>query len=188
MLRYYALAVVGFLLPSMAHAIVTFDANAFYYSDTYTTASTSTYSRVLWDGTLSISLTKKGGSMIGWCYASASFTDNSNNTTQTVTASGMGPKLTFYFDKENTWAVSFAYLLQLTGADSSLSGVTYEGTGMKGEFGYVAPINDTFFLGAKINYFAATFSRKITNQTSLQQVSYGRNATYPSLSFMLRFD
>jgi hypothetical protein len=176
------------MLPSVAEATVSLDGNAFYFTDTYSTSSSSTYSRLFWDAALSINLTKKGGTMIGWAYASSTFTDNANGQSQTVVASGMGPKLTFYLDKENLWSFSFTYLLLLTGTDSSQSGVSYEGTGMKAEFGYVTPISDTIFLGAKINYFSASFSKQITNQTSLSQVSYGRTAIYPSVAFMLRFD
>ena len=185
LLRSFAL--LSFLLFSFpSAAVVTIDGNIFYFSDSYVTSSTKTYSRTLWDAALSMDLTKKGSVLLGWAYRSDSFNDDTGTTT-TVAATGMGPKLTFYFDRENYWSAAFTYYLILKGSDSATS-VTYNGTGMKGEFGYTPALNNWFYLGIKLNYYQASFAEQVTNQTSLAQVSYSRTAIYPSIAFVMRFE
>lgn len=176
------------LLSCSAHAAVTLDGNVFYYSDSFATTTTSTYTRLLWDFAASINLSKKGQMMIGWDYNSASFTDNVNSVNSAVTVTGMGPKVTYYFDHDNKWSLGFIYDLILNGTDSSSSSVAYQGTGMKGEFGYATPVSDSANLGLKLNYYDATFSETITNQTTIAHVSYHRSAIYPSICFVFRWD
>ena len=188
MLRLWLFILAFAALP--AGATVTVDGNLFYFSDSFATSTTSTYNRMLWDVAASINLTKKGQLMIGWDYNSASFTDNVNSVSTAVTVTGMGPKLAYYFDKDNKWDLAFTYDLLLKGNDSNGSNTPMElqGTGMKVELGYAPQVADDVYLGLKLNYYSASFSDTITNQTVLTQVSYHRTVIYPSIAFILRWD
>lgn len=186
------LLVLALLCYSSAHADVIIDGNIFYLSDSYVKDETSSYSRMMWDAYIGINLTKKGSLSLGWCYNSVSFVDPgaTQSETNTLTATGMGPKLLYFLDKEHTWSIGFVYDLVLTGKDKTGSADTIElrGTAMKGEFGFTPQISESFYLGLRINYYKGTFAEKIENETTLTKVSYSRTAIYPSISFVMRFE
>jgi hypothetical protein len=163
-----ALALIAFFslfLSTSAFAIVTIDGNVFYFSDSYVNSTTQSYSRLIWDAAVSLNLSKKGQVMLGWDYNSGSFDDTTGtNTTQTVAVTGMGPKLTFYLDKELEWSLAGVYDLILNATQSGTSSYTYRGYGLKAEFGYTGHISESMLLGIKMNWYEAVFTEQITNQ------------------------
>ena len=59
---------------------------------------------------------------------------------------------------------------------------------MKGEAGYVPALTDSIMMGAKINYYHATFSEQITGGTTLAKTTNSRTVIYPSFVMTLRWD
>lgn len=176
-------------LPTVASAAgFSFEANVFYFSDSMVyTGTTTTFGRTLWDLAPGMGLDHKNQIVLGWNYGSMSFTDNPGTVT-TLTVTDMGPKLTMYLDKDRNWPFAFTYNLISTGNYSS-GGSTAQlrGTSMKAEFGYMAEMASGLLLGARINYYKASFNEQVIN-TTLTKMSNGRTAIYPTFSLVFRWE
>src|SRR6185312_1372424 len=111
--QFLGLALLAFSSP--ARADVAFDADVFYYSDSFAYGgTTSTYKRLMWDFAIGLELAKKSHWILGWNYDSMSFDENPGTETK-LTVTDMGPKLTYYFDKDRTWLLAFSYGLVTKG-------------------------------------------------------------------------
>ncbi|MGE3681821.1 MAG: hypothetical protein AB7G93_08855 [Bdellovibrionales bacterium] len=167
---------------------VVFDANVFYFTDdfTYNNAS-SAYKRTFWDVMIGLGLNKKASWVVGWNYGSMTFTENPGTETS-LTVTDMGPKLLVYLDRNRTWALGFTYNL-ITTADYSTSGVSTElrGTSLRGEFGYLPEMWEGIYMGAKLNYYQASFKEEVSSST-LTEVTHSRTTIYPSFAFTWRWD
>lgn len=166
-----------------------FDINLFYFTDTFTyEGGESAYSRLMWDLAVGMNITKKGRWVLGWNYGSYSLTENPGTETS-LAITDMGPKLTYYFNRDRTWVIALTYNL-ITTADYSSGGASTElrGTSLKGEMGYMPMMWENVYMGAKLNYYKADFKEEITNETSLAQVTTGRALIYPTFAVMIRWD
>lgn len=185
-----SLLIFFFVFGSAAvHAVVpVVDLNAFYNSDTFTYASTtSEYKKTLWDVTLGVNLDNRGLWTAGWSYASSSLTENPGTETS-LAVIDMGPKIIWYLDKDRNWVLAFTYNL-ITKADYTSGATTSElrGNSMKVEAGYMQPISDAFLLGARINWYKPSFNEEIVG-TTLSDVTHSRAVIYPSFALMLRWN
>ena len=176
------------LFSASSQALVIFDANVFYFTDDFTTDVSASAKRTLWDLSLGMNLSKKGRIVLGWNYASSSFEDTADSETTTLTISDMGPKLSYFFDKEYVWSLGFTYNL-ITKGNYDDNGTTKEfrGTSMKVDFGYTPSISENFSIGVKLNYYKPAFNEQISGETTLAAVSYSRTSIYPSMAFNYRW-
>lgn len=191
MLRVLSILLFSLFATEASHAVTpVIDANLFYFSDTMSYSSkTSAYQRLFWDAMVGMPLTSKKTWILGWNYDSYSFSDNPGTAT-TLTITDMGPKLLTYFDKDRTWVLGLTYNLITTGAYSASgsTGIVLTGSSLRAEFGYSGVITEGVLIGARLNYYKASFNQKITNNATLTTVSDGRTAIYPSISFTFRFE
>jgi hypothetical protein len=176
----------GFSIQSRA---LTFDVNAFYYTDDLTAASTTVTSRMIWDFAIMLNLDRKGRVVMGWSYGSVAATDETASVTE-YTSTEMGPRFGYYIDKNYLWSVFFTYNLVSTADFTTGGGTTEEwrGTTMRGEFGYTPIALERFLVGIKLIYYKATYNEQVTGTTTLATNSYGRAMIYPSLSFVYKWD
>lgn len=186
---FFALLFGGAIKAQAARPVI--DANVFYFTDSfaYGTAPASAYKRILYDLSVNLPLTKKNRWLLGWNYASYTFTE-STATETSLKVTDMGPKLTYYFNKDRTWVAGFTYNL-ITKADYTPGGGTateLRGTSMKFEAGYMPQMWENVLMGAKLNYYKANFKEEITNQTALAQVTHNRTVIYPSFAVTFRWD
>jgi hypothetical protein len=175
-----------------AHAVTPMvGANVFYFTDNFTYGSNpaSQYKRIMYDLDLGLPLTKKGRWILGWNYASYTFSENTGTETS-LKVTDMGPKLTYYFDKDRTWEAALTYNLITKGTYTPGGGSETElrGTSLKFEAGYLPQMWENVFMGAKINYYKASFKEEITNQTALAQVTHSRAVIYPTFAVTFRWD
>lgn len=179
-------AIIPFSSPG--HAL-TFDVNAFYYSDDLTAASTTVTSRLIWDFAIMLNLDRKGRVVMGWSYGSVAATDETASVTE-YASTEMGPRFGYYLDKDYLWSVFFTYNLVSTADFTTGGGATEEwrGTTMRGELGYMPIATESFFAGIKLIYYKAAYNEQVTGSTTLATNSYGRAMIYPSLSFIYRWD
>lgn len=180
------------LASAQAHAVKpVFGTNVFYFTDnfTYGTAPASQYKRIMYDVSAGMPITKKGRWILGWNYASYSFTESAATETS-LKVTDMGPKLTYYFNKGRTWEAALTYNLITKGAYTPGGGAETElrGTSLKFEAGYLPQMWENVFMGAKINYYKASFKEEITNQTALAQVTHSRGVIYPTFAVTFRWD
>jgi hypothetical protein len=176
-------------VASQAHAVLpVFDLDVFYFSDSMVyNSSTSTYQRTFYDFMLGMPLSSKGTWVLGWNYDSYSFTDNPGTAT-TLTISDMGPKLLVSLSKDKTVVFGFSYNLITKGSyNPGTTASELRGTSMRAELGYLPQVTENFFLGVKMNYYKASFTEEVINQTTLSHVTDSRTAIYPSLSMTYRF-
>jgi hypothetical protein len=188
-LLFFVLLMSGASFAHAARPVI--DANVFYFTDgfTYGTSPANAYKRILYDLSLNLPFTKKNRLLLGWNYASYTFSDNTGTETS-LKVTDMGPKLTYYFNKDRTWVAGFTYNL-ITKADYTPGGGTVtelRGTSMKFEAGYMPQMWENVLMGAKINYYKADFKEEITNQTALAQVTHNRTVIYPSFAVTFRWD
>lgn len=178
-----------FLSTAASAVMPVFDINVFYFTDGLTYSNVeSTYKRTFYDLTVAMPVTKSRRWVLGWNYGSMTFSDNPGTETS-LKITDMGPKLMYYLNKDRTWIVGLTYNLISTGDYSSGATVTeLRGTSMKFEAGYTPMMWENVMMGAKLNYYKATFKEEVTNQTSLSQVSNSRTTIYPSFSMTIRFD
>lgn len=133
-------------------------------------------------------LNKKGTLVLGWNYGSLSFEDNPGESTK-LTVTDMGPKLTYYFDKNLSWPISFTYNLITRGKyTSGATEAEQRGTSMKGEIGYTPQISESWYAGAKLNYYKASFNEEVVDDTALAKVTNGRTVIYPSFTLLYRWN
>ncbi len=180
---------VAFASPRVFAVTPVFDINVFYFTDTFTYSSAnSTYQRTFYDFMAGFGLTKKKSFVLGWNYDSMTISDNPGADVS-LKITDMGPKFMYYFDKDRTWVIGFTYNLITKGAYSSGSTTSeLRGTSMKGEVGYLPMMWENVFMGAKLNYYKATFNEEITNTTTLTPVTNSRTVIYPSFSMTIRWD
>jgi len=183
--------VAVFFAPASYAVTPVFDINVFYFSDTFTyNDAPSVYKRTFYDIMVGFGLTKKKSLVLGWNYDSMTFSDNPG-TEVSLKITDMGPKILYYIDKERTWVIGFTYNLITKGtynAGGAAAETELRGRAMKAEFGYLPMMWENVYIGAKLNYYKATFNEEITNETTLDQVSNSRTAIYPSFSMTIRWD
>lgn len=190
MLRKSFVTLVLALTPAYSWAAAfVFDANVFYFSDSFTYADQpNTYQRLMWDVMPGFTVAYKGRFIIGWNYASYTLSENPGTETS-LTISDMGPKFVYYMNRDKTWVVAFTYNLITTGTYTSGGTPTeLRGTSMKGELGYTPMMWERVYMGAKLNYYQAAFKEEITGETALEQVANSRALIYPSFAMTIRWD
>ena len=185
-----ALLIMLLACAPSAHAVLpVFDLNLFYFSDTmlYSSSNTGT-TRTFYDVMVGMPIAGKGRWVLGWNYDSMSFLDNPGTTTK-LSVTDMGPKLIYYVDKDRTWLLGLTYNLITKGTyDPGGSSTELRGTSLRVEFGYTPHMTESLLMGAKLNYYKASFNEEVTNQTSLAKTTNGRTVIYPSFAITYRFD
>lgn len=173
-------------LPLKAKALH-IDGNFFYFSDAFkiTTPATNTFMAV--DGSVNIDLDKKGQFTVGWAYIS--ITNSSKNADGDViafTTSDMGPRLSWFLDKQKAWGLGVVYGLisNATYKGGELSNVKWRGTSLKADFGYTHEfVEESFFMGLRMNYYSASWIEQLVGSTDYSKITYTRGLIYPSLYF-----
>ncbi len=176
--------------PSASAVMPVFDINLFYFTDTMAYSSSPAYKRTFYDLMVGFPVTKKRSFIVGWNYDSLSFSDDDGTGPTTLAVTDMGPKFVYYINKDRTWVLGFTYNLITKGTYSPNGGTATElrGSSMRFEAGYTPMMWENVFIGAKLVYYKATFAEEITNNTTLEQVSYGRTAIYPAFAITVRWD
>ena len=191
-MRFLLSAFAGFIIFFCAQAFAggpVFDANIFYFSDTFTYSSTTTtVKRTMWDFCLCMNLSKKGQLVLGWNYDSMAFDDNPGTATK-LTVSDMGPKIIYYVNKDRTIPIGFTYDLITKGqyTAGTAQAVELRGSAMKVDFGYTPEISEGFLMGFKFNYYKPSFAESVQN-TTITKTTNSRAVIYPTFSMTYRFD
>ncbi|HMN67653.1 MAG TPA: hypothetical protein PKC28_03860 [Bdellovibrionales bacterium] len=102
----------------------------------------------------------------------------------------MGPKVIYYLEKARNWQAAVTYNL-IGRANYTAPGAEateLRGTSYKFEIGYLGQMWDKVFMGAKINYYSASFAEEISGETSIEKVTHGRAVIYPSFAMTIRWE
>lgn len=181
-----ALILFGFLSQGIAQAMMSVDANFFYFTDSLTASSTSGTTDLFFDVAIMTSLNRAGDLVVGWNYGSYSIAESGTSST-TFTATEMGPRFGYYIDRKMEWSFFATYNLQTEATYQTTSSETWRGSSYKVEFGYSPEVFDETFVGGKIIYYSATYTEKLVGSTTFSTVSYTRSLIYPALMMSFRW-
>ena len=177
---------MGIALTATTAQAAFFDLNAFYFQDSLDTGTETTNNRTLIDLGAGLDIDKNGRFVIGWSFSIFSYDLSDTNSTE-VSTNEMGPKFGMYFGKDYNWGLFFTYNLI---SDASFSdgsdNLDWRGNTYKVEFGYSAQLTDHFFLGARINYYSATYDEQFDASNNFTEVERSLSFTYPSLHMSWR--
>lgn len=162
--------------------------NAFYLSDSLTTSSTTSSSKMFIEGAIGFAIDRKGSYLVGWNYSLYN-TSDSGTTTDTYSSTQMGPRFVFMLDKARNWGLGLGYYLVTTATfDSGGSGEQkWKGTAFKVDIGYTLDLNEAVKFGIRMNYSAASYNEQLVGDTDYSKVTHSRSHIFPSLYTMIVF-
>lgn len=174
------------LLPARAVAFI--ELNAFYFSESETTATTSTASRMFIDAAIGFRIDKKGQYLVGWGYSTHSQTDAGTATT-TYTSTQMGPRFLWFIDKDKIWSLGLAYYLvtQASYSDGTGNAETWKGSALHVDAGYNLPFSENLSMGLRLNYSSASYAEKLIGSDDYSTIAYVKTFIYPSICVVYTF-
>jgi hypothetical protein len=163
------------------------DANFFYFSDSLAESITTSSTHTYFDLSAMMNVDKRGNFQVGWSYSSFSVATTGTADT-TYAATEMGPRLGWLIDKNLTWGLFVTYNLQTAATyETTSSNATWRGTSLKGEFGYTPAVSENLFMGAKLVYYAPSYTEQLVGTTTFSTISYSRAIIYPAFSIIYRW-
>lgn len=165
-----------------------FDINLFYMSDTFVGSSESQSTKMMIDFAPTLDLTRRGALVLGWNYGIVSLSESVDSSDSKFSATDMGPKIGWYINRDRTWSLFFTYnLISTAKYDDGDGELEWRGTSMKVELGYTIDFGSSLLMGAKLNYYSASYSEELSQSTNFEEISYSRSLIYPSLAMVYRF-
>ncbi|UXR65148.1 hypothetical protein EZJ49_02660 [Bdellovibrio bacteriovorus] len=146
------------IVSSTAQAGFLLEVGGTYMADTLSTSETRTSTKYFYNLGALFSLKKNIWG--GWNYSGISHTDKDTATT-TYSSVDTGPYLKWQFGRNQLYSLSMAYNILSKGQFSD--GTTTEewtGTSMWFQFGVMPEVREGLHLGASLNYYLATYSKK----------------------------
>jgi hypothetical protein len=177
------IGLICFYLLCATQAWAYVELNGFYSSDALAqTSGNRTDSKMYFEGAIGFSIDKASRWLAGWGYASFSNAESAGAGSDVkYSSTQMGPRFVYNIDKAKNWSMALAYYL-VTKAEYSASGGTSEqwkGTALKFDAGYNLPITESFFVGLRMNYSAASYTDKYVGSTWTTE-SNTKTSIYPS--------
>ena len=165
------------------------DFNSFYFSDAFKRNETATDTRTFLDFAVGFGVDKYSRFQVGWNYSLISASSPSGaGGSDTYSSAEMGPKFSYYFDKERNWGASLTYNL-ITNAKFSPaggSGQNWRGTNLRFDVGYGLAFSEAFRLGLRLVYSMTSFREEIDEPT-LNRISFARTLIYPAIHMSYLF-
>lgn len=154
----YFLITLIVLFSGWAQAGVLLDIGGSYLSDSLGTSSTETSSKYFYNVGVLFSLKKKIWG--GWNYSGVSYSDSETASTS-LSTQDTGPVVKWQFGKGDLYNFSAAYnILSRATYSAGSSNETWQGTSIWVQFGIAPMVREGMHVGAALNYYAASFSKK----------------------------
>ncbi|MFS4460836.1 hypothetical protein [Bdellovibrio sp. HCB2-146] len=166
-----------FVSSSRAGALL--EVGGTYLSDSTNSSSTTTSTKYLYQVGVLFNIRKKIWG--GWNYSGISHTDK-NDETETFTSMDTGPYFKWEFGKNEVFNLGFAYniLSRATFKNGSVN-EKWEGTSFWFQFGVMPEIKEGLHIGASLNYFAASYTKKTVESVESTD-SNSKTWIFPMLS------
>lgn len=176
------------LFTGLDRAFAHVELNLFYDSDSLSTGTAATSTKMFIDGTVGFEIDRKGMYLVGWNYSLYS-TSETSATTTTYASTQMGPRFLVMLDKNKNWSVGLSYNLVTTATYSDGSGTSekWKGTGIKADLGYTFALSDSIRFGLRLNYSMTSYVEKLVGDTDYSVISYSRSTMYPSVYTVILF-
>lgn len=118
----------------------------------------------------------------GWNYMSLSQSDTMGSTTTSFAPVDTGPSIKYFFGRGEVFSVGMTYNFQSTASYTSGStNQTWSGTSYLMSFGITPALTDTLHIGLSINYYSASYSKKVVNSTE-SSASNSKTLIFPAFS------
>lgn len=172
-------------IPS-AQAAWGFEAQGVYFSDSQKTASNAQSTKLLWQGSFLVDVTKK--LYVGWSYGALSFDQEFGTSKNRIETQDTGIAVRYFFGKRSSSYSAYLIYNILAKAQQS-NGTTEEdlsGTSYLLGLSFVPQLSETFRMGVQINYYNADYNKKTVNGTETS-VSYNKNWVFPSVVLIKTF-
>lgn len=176
------------LFTSAAWADLLFESNVFYFSDSLKPSTDTTNSRLFFDVTFGMPLTKKGSLILAWSVSKLSYSLADTATTEISTLEH-GPRLGWFFDKAKHWSIFATYNLIASGTFNDGSGaVTWKGgNSFKVDAGFTPRIGESLYVGIRINYYSASYSEQFDASDNFTKITSSQSMIFPSLTLGFYF-
>lgn len=107
-------------------------------------------------------------------------------TTQEVSLTELGPRITYFFNMERNFYISAAYHPYVKGTITGTQNEEVSGSGYLASMGYQHKASKLIYIGASLNYQATGIDKSTVAQTE-STVSYKYNMIYPLIEISFRF-
>lgn len=173
------ITILGVSLSAKAGLLL--DMGGTYIADSISTSSTKNSTKYLYNVAVLFSFNKDIWG--GWSYLGLSQNDSATGSTTNYNSMDTGPTLKWLFGKN--------HLFSLSGTVNLISRATYTTTGAANEkwegmsywasFGLMPEVSEGFHLGASLNYFMASYTKKTVSNTE-SSASNSKSWIFPMIS------
>ena len=175
---------VALFTCSLGHADSLFEFGATYLSDGIATPTQGATSSYFYNGGILFSINKTTWG--GWNYSGLTASESAPSTVS-FTSVDTGPYLKWQFGRGEVFNLSFAY--NISSKATYTSGATtenWEGTSFWLSWGVTPEVSDGFNVGASLNYYSATYTKKVVNSVE-STAANSKTWIFPSLVMIKRF-
>lgn len=182
------LLVICLVYSQLAQADALLDFGVIYNGDTFSTSTASTETKYFYNAGLMFNLESQRRWYVGWTVFGISQTNTLGTADTSYTSLDMGPILRWNIDRAGIYSMSaaYGYLARGTYAVTGSSSEAWEGTSLLGQIAVQAPFREAkFSIGATLNYYSATYTKKIVNRTESSNSSQ-KSWIFPMLTVTWR--
>lgn len=179
---------VTLLLPIKSKAELLWDLHLTYLSDQLKYTATSTQSLMFWNTSINFIMSKSGRFYFGWGMLGLTQTENDGTNQNQYSSTEMGPRF-LYLSKSGMYQIAVSYHLRNTTTYTlgTAEPASLRGTSLFAELGLMPEVGDGFRAGAKLNYYAPTWTENVVGGATFSQVAYNKVLIIPTFAFQWQF-
>lgn len=168
-----------------SQAGVLFDLNGTYISDSTTTSSSASDSRVGYGLGVLFNIDKAIWG--GWSYSGFNHSDTVGSTTTALSAQDTGPTFKWQFGRGKLYQFGLTYnIVSRASYSSGTTNQDWEGSSYLVYFGAMPEISNGWRVGFSLNYYSASYTKKkISNVESA--ASFSKTWLYPTVGISKEF-
>lgn len=160
---FFFLFCLSFSSSALADAAIDF--GLVYSSDSLSATPESSNNQYFYNASALFNLDNKARWNLGFAVLGISQTAKSGTTETNYSSFDLGPALRWNIDRSRIFSLTLAYgyLAKATYTVDSGAGEKWEGTSLLGQFAIQAPVQDNFYVGLSLNYYSASYSKKVVS-------------------------
>ncbi|MGZ3742671.1 MAG: hypothetical protein ACXWRE_08300 [Pseudobdellovibrionaceae bacterium] len=185
-MRTICLFFICHLISSLCFGEALLDFGAYFSTDTFKTSTDSANTQYFYNFDVLFNLDHSKQWNMGWTVFGISQKNTLAGVESAYSSFDIGPALRWNIDKPGIFSFTLAYGYLAKGQYTS--GTTPEawtGTSYLGQFAMQAPVGESFFLGFSLNYYAASYSKKVVNSIESSNTAQ-KSWIFPMISFTWR--
>ena len=175
-------------MPSTLYAALSIELDGFLSTDNFKNSETTADSKSVYSLDFLANLDNKKQFYAGFHVGQVAVTETlASTTTTTFSSLDMGPFIAYMFDQKGSFSLSLGYNVKSTGTYNDGTNLAAgSGTSVLASFGVMPAFGENFYLGFKLNYYAATYTKEVVTTTA-SDISYTRTLVYPTFGLAWRY-